>query len=140
MRGMGPGRILLGLAIVVVAAAIVVGLRFVGSPADERLRQSDRRRIEDLQAIGFAQDRYWRQYSEVAPSLDLLAAEGGPPLSLQDPLTGEPYEYRTLQNDLYEVCARFDRGSTDSMESIWRHGSGRQCFRRGPSRSAREPR
>ena len=127
------GRVLIVTASAVVVLAVIVALRFVGSPADERIRQTDRRRVEDLQAIGYAQQRYWVQYSQLAPSLDLLGAEGGPPLSLQDPVTGTPYEYRVVDATTYELCARFDRNSTDSMDAVWRHGAGRQCFRREPS-------
>ena len=56
----------------------------------------------------------------------------------RDPATGESYEYQVLGPNTYAVCARFERGDADASdqeaesaaEDAWRHGAGRQCFRR----------
>ena len=126
------GSILLLAAAAAIAATVVVALRVVGSPADERERRADRRRVDDLRAMALAVDRYWGQHQRLAASVGDLIAEGGSALTVLDPTTAEPYEYRTLGGKAYEVCARFHRDSADTgtrPDDFWKHGQGRQCFR-----------
>jgi hypothetical protein len=133
MRGVTAGRLLILLASVVVAGTIGAALMLVGSPADERVRQSDRRRVADLVSIGQAADRYWTRHRRLATSIDEVGGEGGSTLATRDPETSEPYEYRVLSDKAYELCARFQRDSAaDGLISggdFWAHGAGRQCFR-----------
>ena len=69
------GSVMLGAWVAVVIAAVVAGVFVLGSPADERARRLDRRRVEDLQGIAAATDLYWTRHSRLPASLDELTAD-----------------------------------------------------------------
>jgi hypothetical protein len=123
-RGLG------GAAILIVIVAVVVGLKLSGSPAAERARRLDVRRVEDLVQISSATDLYYVRQHTLPARLTDLGPPSGPPLSITDPTTSEPYEYRTLAVKRYELCAAFTAPSdpTRYEPEFWRHGAGRQCF------------
>lgn len=128
-----PGSLFRGAAVVAVLAAAVGGLLVLGSPAEERARRVDRRRVADLQGIKAATDLYWTRHARLPASLDDLTSEPGVRVGARDPASGEPYAFQPLDSARYEVCASFDRESgeirRDPDRDLWAHGSGRQCFR-----------
>jgi outer membrane murein-binding lipoprotein Lpp len=123
---------------VVVAAAVVAGLIVAGSPEDARIQKLDRRRVADLYSIVDSVNVYWTQHGALPPDLDALSDE----LTFSsdaDPETREPYGYRVVDGEAYELCATFAKQcpSTDDTCSHWRtqqdaeirgHRAGRQCF------------
>jgi hypothetical protein len=118
---------------VVVGAAIVGGVVFLGSPGEERLRRMDERRVQDLSGLAQAVDVYWTRRSVLPSSLDELRRETGAAMTLIDPATGERYEYRSIDERRFELCATFAGDSIDSersMAGFWTHRAGRQCFQR----------
>ena len=117
---LSPRSIVLGLSGAAVAAAVVLGVVFLGSPAQERERRIDDRRLSDLHGIGAAADLYWTRHGRLAASLDDLAAEPGVRISTRDPSTSEMYGYRALDEGRYEVCATFaaDSGEPTGSSSI----------------------
>ena len=117
---LSPRSIVLGVSGAAVAAAVVLGLVFLGSPAQERERRIDDRRLSDLHGIGAAADLYWTRHGRLAASLDDLAAEPGVRISTRDPTTSEMYGYRALDEGRYEVCATFaaDSGEPTVSSSI----------------------
>jgi hypothetical protein len=118
---------------VAVAAAVVAGIYVLGSPSEERSRRLDGRRVQDLAGISRAVDLYWTRESRFPASLDQLRADTGAGITLVDPLTGAPYDYRPLEDGQYELCASFegDSADTDRLDSgFWTHRAGRQCFQR----------
>ncbi len=123
----------LGIAGAVVSMA--VGLWFVGSPGRERDRQLDTRRVSELRAIADAVDVHWGEHSTLPASLDALIREPRTGLtSITDPVTGVPYEYRTIDSVRFVLCAVF--AGADSMPDprsgdpprFWSHGIGRTCY------------
>ena len=128
-RGIG-GRLLAGVAVIVVAAAIAGGLRLAGSPGQERQRRLDARRVDDLVEIGRAVDVHHARQAALPRRLaDLVDVAGS--LDLADPATRQPYEYRVIDPRRYELCATFQRASEpegSDYRAFWRHGTGRQCF------------
>lgn len=106
-----PRTIVFGAAVTAVAAAVVAGLVVLGSPAGERERRIDDRRVADLHAIAAAAELYRSRHSRLPASLDELAAEPGMRINARDPATAEVYGYRVLDSVRYEVCATFDRES-----------------------------
>lgn len=106
-----PRTIVFGAAVTAVAAAVVAGLVVLGSPAGERERRIDDRRVADLHAIAAAAELYRSRHSRLPASLDELAAEPGMRINTRDPATAEVYGYRVLDSARYEVCATFDRES-----------------------------
>lgn len=131
MRPPGGKLIIVGVAIAAVVAAVVGGLTLLGSPAEERMRRIDKRRVDDLSEIARATDLYWTRHKRLPSSLEELSGEPGVVVSSRDPETTQAYEYRVLSNGSYELCAHFDRASAERRASgvkIWSHGIGKQCF------------
>jgi hypothetical protein len=123
-----------GLVTIAVVAAIALGIILIGSPAEERVRQLDGRRVQDLAGIARTADLYWTRNGRLPASLEELADEAGASVTVGDPATGARYEYRAIDARTYELCAQFE---TDSAQlgrpggaDFWSHGAGRQCFRR----------
>lgn len=128
----GIGRKLFVAAVVVaVLAAVVAGLFLLRSPAEERTRRIDARRVDDLRAISEAIDVYRSRRERLPAALDELAAETGLASRLRDPETQQAYEYRALGAKEYELCASFtlELATRETAPDFWAHGPGRQCFR-----------
>lgn len=119
-----------GFAILLVVAGIGGGLLILGSPADERVNRLDRRRVQDLQQIERAVNLHWTRQGRLPVSLDELSRDAGVRISVNDPVTGEPYAYRPLDDAKFEVCAVFETAEQGevAIAGFWSHGAGRQCF------------
>jgi len=89
----------------VVVAVVIGGIILLDSPAQERLRRLDERRVDDLRELAYALDRYWTQEGTIPPLLEELSSEPGVFVERFDPETGQPYEYRVLSSSTYELCA-----------------------------------
>jgi hypothetical protein len=134
MKRLSPPQVVGGLLTVVAIAAIAIGMLILGSPAEERVRRLDERRVQDLTNIAEAVDLYWTRRARLPSSFDELRSEPGGSVGFNDPSTNELYEYQSLEAEKYELCAKFDRDSQGSGQTIndgfWSHGAGRQCFQR----------
>ncbi|MHA1812054.1 MAG: hypothetical protein ACTSYX_01340, partial [Candidatus Thorarchaeota archaeon] len=77
-------------------------------------------------------DFYWTRQRTLPSSLEDLANEPGVLVELYDPGTGQPYEYRVLSSNTYELCAEFARDTADEQgrpyRDYWSHSQGRHCF------------
>jgi type II secretory pathway pseudopilin PulG len=118
---------------IVVLAVVIVAITLLDSPAQERLRRLDERRMSDLREIANAIDVYWTEQGSLPSTLDDLADDRGYFAELVDPETGASYEYRVVDSDSYELCATFvteeAAGDRDPyFKGLWHHGTGRQCF------------
>ncbi len=117
---------------VVVIAMIIVGVSVLDSPAQERLRRLDERRVDDMRELSYELDFYWTREGTLPPSLEQLSSEPGVFVELSDPETGLPYEYRVLSSNTYELCAVFALETAAEQDrfykDVWSHGPGRQCF------------
>lgn len=126
-------RVILALAIIVVCGAIVAGLVIVGSPATERKRRQDDRRVRDLVAVSRAVNAHWKRHARLPSSLDDLQQSPGTAVDTRDPFTGQPYGYNVLGPRAYELCTDFQLESGDASREaftrFWRHRAGRGCFR-----------
>ena len=131
-----PRAIVLGFAVALVVGAVAGGLFVLGSPAEQRVRRLDTRRVTDLAQIRGAVDAYWTTHGRLPESVAALAAAQGPYLKTheRDPVTGQPYEYRVLTTDTYELCGTFERESTEDERYVmpyggapWSHPAGRHC-------------
>ena len=129
---LSPRTIVLGASGTAVVAAVVVGLVFLGNPAQERERRIDDRRAGDLHGIAAGASLYWARHGRLPASLDDLVAEPGLSVNTRDPTTSEMYGYRVLDDGRYEVCATFaaeSAGPTGSTPILQRscqacHASG----------------
>ena len=128
-------RAFVGVVIAVIVLAVGYGLFLVGTPAQQRLLQFDERRVSDLQQITYSIDSYWERNRRLPESLEDLRDPRYFVSSLSDPKTGEPYEYQTVSEIAYELCAVFEAEYAGDpyarmpvSESFWYHGIGRTCF------------
>lgn len=140
-------------AVVLVVAAAMTGLYLSGSPSKERLRQFDTRRANDLQQISYAVNSFYAKYGRLPESLGELAGGDYGVQSVHDPKSGQPYEYRVVTPETYELCGVFALEADGQQqyypglrpvavpsetvplgkllnpsEEFYRHGSGRTCF------------
>lgn len=135
----------------VVLAALAGGFFIVGSPAQQRERRFDERRVSDLQSIQSAIIyEYYQNKQKLPVRLDDLKNDitgFTPPV---DPQTGRSYEYRVTGTLSFELCADFKASSQDGGtvgrgkypepaiergpflqgQQNWQHGSGQVCFSR----------
>jgi hypothetical protein len=127
---MTSGRVLMLAMIVLVLGAVGAGFYVLGSPSEQRLLRLDERRVEDLNGIRAGVNAYWRANQRLPDSLD--DARQGTAL-YRDPVSGEPYEYRVLDERSYELCATFERAFTPEEPGLavrfWPHPAGRHCYR-----------
>jgi hypothetical protein len=134
MTGVSRAQLTGTVVTVVVAAAIGAGIYLLGSPAEERARRLDARRVQDLSGIARAVDVYWTRNARLPASLEALRTETGANITIVDPVTGATYEFRPLERENYELCATFEGESRDSNREVdagfWSHRAGRQCFQR----------
>ena len=118
---------------VIVLAVVIVGVVLLDSPAQERLRRLDERRVDDLRELFNELNFYWARETTLPPSLEELSNEAGVFVELFDPETGEPYEYQVLSSNTYELCAQFALDTAAEQDrfykDVWSHGPGRQCFK-----------
>ena len=126
------GKTIVAFATTLVVVSIIAGVILVGSPAQGRLQRLDAGRIEDLKGIMLAMDLYWRRNEQLPASLEELGADPRVQENTVDPGSAEPYEYRPLDEDTYELCASFDgespRPGRRTPADFWSHGVGRRCF------------
>jgi hypothetical protein len=125
--------VILGFAIAIVVAAIIVALIIVGSPGHERMRRLDERRLRDLVGMTRAVNLYWTKNNKLPASLEELFNRPGTDVESRDPLTGQHYFYGVVGWKTYELCADFQHESreenSDGFGRFWSHGVGRRCFR-----------
>ncbi len=127
-----------------VAIAIIVGFIIIGSPSQERARQFDRQRVNDLGILQSEIVSYWQRKNELPQSLDDLKNDFNNFTPPRDPETGQPYEYTAESPLRFTLCAHFNladdetRHTSPSVKSrpygsdslTWQHGPGRACFER----------
>lgn len=126
------GKRILVAATAVVVVSVIAGIVIIGSPTERGLQQLDTGRISDLREIMAASDFFWSRNERLPSTLEELAEDPRSSVNIIDPGSAEPYGYRILDEDTYELCAIFDRASAEvpsrSVEDYWRHATGRQCF------------
>ncbi|MEI7512194.1 MAG: type II secretion system protein [Candidatus Uhrbacteria bacterium] len=144
MRYNSPGfRLFAALIVLVVTSTALIGLWISGSPAKERARRLDDRRIQDLQSISNAIDNYYNQNaSALPPTLESLTRvrDAYYVSSIVDPDTMTPYEYAVESTSTYRLCATFTTDSRGiskdpnqyaqpyNSSAFWEHNSERTCF------------
>jgi len=122
-------RVVWTVVVLGVLAVIVVGLRIVGSPAAQRVRRLDERRVSDLQTIAYAVDAYWMQNQTLPRSVDELTPATRVTIQARDPVQSVPYVYRAGDGNRYELCATFEGDTTaETPPAFWRHPTGQHCF------------
>jgi len=115
--------------VVLVLAAIISSFFMVDSPVTSRMRNFDRQRVDNLNSLTYMIDSDYNNTKALPASLSGAKYEG-----IIDPETKQPYEYRVISADSYELCATFslkatadNRGYIDPGNLSY-HQAGHQCF------------
>ena len=125
----------------IVAIAVVWGFVVVGSPATERLRKLDDRRVDDLEGIrtaivhisvgdaeGVAETD--RKMSRPLPRTleEVVAGAKARRPFIRDPQSGDPYGYEVVSDRRFRLCAAFVMPRDENHAAVWNHPAGRHCF------------
>ncbi len=146
-RGLGKSRTLppitwhrmfAGCAGLAMALTLGFGFWSTGSPSSVRVLNEDNRRVRDLYdlTVQIENKRYGGGLQGPPASLADVALTG------RDPFTGQPYGYRRLDGERYQVCAEFRAASPTASGPpalFWAHPAGRKCFDISFARSAPPP-
>jgi hypothetical protein len=119
-------------AVLAVASGITLGLWRLGGRGRQRDISADQRRSQDLGNIATAIGGWYITERKLPPDLGAIRRYNSG-LSLRDPITGAPYEYRSTGDTQYELCASFalDSTSEPAQPEFMRfhsHPAGKQCF------------
>jgi len=134
--GSATRKAFMWVSIIIVGASIIGAFFIVGSPQNARLAQYDQQRVRALQAIDNDINVYYQEYERLPERLEDLggAVTFNRGETYLDPVTEEPYQYRSLGGSVYELCATFDLPSNEKEPYYdyfnWTHGKGRTCFTR----------
>jgi len=132
----GGRQAFVALVVATVVVSVIGGLLLLGSPRKERERRLDERRVAEMRAIANAVDWYWTRHGRLPDSFADLSREQAIQVNPLDPETQQPYDYRVLGVNSYELCATFARNAAEEdhvpQGGFWAHGSGSQCFRLEP--------
>jgi hypothetical protein len=133
-------RLFAGISMSIVLLALVWGFTLTGSPAIERQRKFDERRLEHIQAISSEvfnivyDGRPWDPATRPAPSPlpatleEIVAQARYQKLEITDPQTSTPYEYMRKDDTHYDLCATFSSVRDEPYDIFWNHQSGHHCF------------
>jgi hypothetical protein len=137
---------MLVLAAGIVVASLAAALVVMESPAKQRDRRLDERRLQELQAISEAIDEAATRTARMPRSLAELAGAPGASLAIVDPVDGSPYGFRATAPTRYRLCASFATSTSDRdpdarryeyFRREWPHPAGLHCFDRQLDAAAR---
>ncbi len=129
----------IAIIVTIMTVTALSGLWVSGSPAKERARRLDDRRLSDLQSITNAIDNWYSLNKKLPSSLDELASSRDSYVSsIMDPATNTPYEYRITDATSYQLCSTFDTDSNADGQAampvanpgskFWEHPAGRKRY------------
>lgn len=129
-------KIFVAAVILAVISAVGYGIYVLGTPAGQRSLRFDQLRVSHLENISHSIGQFWERNQELPAALEDLKGPQYFVQAIADPESGEPYEYRVLDENSYKLCAVF---ATDSKQqeveprrpysaTVWDHGPGRFCF------------
>jgi hypothetical protein len=137
------GQIMLGILVLVVGGTVFAGFQIIGNPGTAPNTGMDDQRRNDLMAISSNLDIYWSVKQKLPDTLQqMLSIREIHPSSITDPVTKQPYEYKSLGGQSYQLCATFDHalsatevslppptpGLRSNVSNLWLHDAGHVCF------------
>ncbi|MFA5888785.1 MAG: DUF5671 domain-containing protein [Candidatus Paceibacterota bacterium] len=127
-------KIWVGASVLVILLSIVWGFSVLGSPRTQRLLKYDEQKVNDLASISNKINTYYSQKGD----LPVVLADTGLDYYVPevDSQSQKPYEYTKTGNTTYNICAEFNKASTEGNQrykypsylSTWQHPAGRYCF------------
>ncbi len=123
------------ISILAVISVFAIALFLVESPAQVRDKKLDAEIINDLINIESALNQFYKQQERLPNDLTELKNQVIfiTDENLQDPETGQPYQYQALSEDQYRLCGQFRTSNLTDQDEIyyaksWIHDQGEQCF------------
>lgn len=139
-------------AISLVIISLGIGFFVMGSPATQRMRQYDDRRVSDIQNINNQVINYWQLKRKLPVVIDDVVNKAMGETLPVDPETKLAYAYEKVRSLSYKLCATFSLESAGAPvttravekqptpvsaptgkiigQENWNHGAGVQCFTR----------
>ncbi len=116
------------VATIVVIAVIILGLRVLGGPHNQRLVQADQRTLQTLGNLAQQIKVNWESSGKILPAnLDKF-----PPSARRNPITKEAFVYRPNPGSAYDLCATFLTDTRNrpnqNGDELWNHPQGYYCF------------
>ncbi|OGI72977.1 hypothetical protein A3D42_03065 [Candidatus Nomurabacteria bacterium RIFCSPHIGHO2_02_FULL_41_18] len=127
------------IATAVVLASIIWGFLVLGSPRTQRLYKYDDQKVRDLMNIDSQITSFFMTKGTLPATMEEnvnINTYFIPPIDEQ---TGKPYEYKKLNSIKYELCAEFNKASSENSKLSernlypygnisWAHPEGKHCF------------
>ncbi|MBI4268404.1 hypothetical protein HY627_01045 [Candidatus Uhrbacteria bacterium] len=139
----------------IVTIGIIAAFFAIGSPSVQRDRRFDMMRVQHLQMMQSEILRYWQSKGALPIGTAQLKDDISGFQVPADPETGAPYEYSTMGQNAFQLCANFSRQNEDGARrpfpmmtkpmmppgaypkgpfgdygDVWHHAAGRVCFDR----------
>lgn len=119
------------LIIVIVLASIISSFFIIDTPADARAKKYDQQRVQDLSDLRNAINLHYQNNKELPENLSETKFD-----RFRDPGTNQPYEYKVVGENRFELCATFfqetpteeERRYGYQEEDWYFHKAGYQCF------------
>ena len=137
-----------GIISLIVLSVIVYGIVIIGSPMEQRAKNLDSNRVNDLRSIQ-SQIVYthWQNKGDIPENLTELNDPISSYIVPTDPETKADYEYTKISKNSFELCATFKTissttdetvakstsyyyGEDDSANQNWQHNAEKTCFTR----------
>ncbi len=118
-----------------ILVSIISGFFFIESPMQQRLRNEDQARLNNLQNVDSAIYNYAQTTNGKLPA-DLSAIQGMTIMGATlDPVTQQPFTYTVTSTTTYELCGTFSTSNRDAASEYyagpdWAHDQGNACFKR----------
>lgn len=117
-----------------VVAVLGLGFTHVGGPTEARQVREDAQRVQHLNSLTMGIAQFHRENKRLPAGLDELVKTKAVFAAVTvDPVTGQPYEYRSRTDREYELCADFALAMPAQQPMAfpgpqWQHERGRTCF------------
>ena len=131
---------------VIILVSIVAGFFFIDSPTKVRALREDEERLNRLMNVSYQVEEYNRQNNKMPENLELIKDMVYQD-NLVDPITGNRFEYKVLDNSKYQLCADFNFSNREPegtekysgyYQPGWLHDAGNYCFERKVEKPVKE--
>ena len=126
----------------VVVFSLALGFYVMGSPLTQRLKKMDAERVNSLTQIQWQIINFWQKKGELPKDINELNDPISGFIVPIDPETGMPYQYETINDEVFKLCGNFSLES-DKLAAApskpryvspenenWFHKQGQNCFER----------
>lgn len=107
-------QLAIGVMGVLVAIVVGIGLTIIGNPISQQTVRYDETRYNDFQQIRYRVETYYTNNRRLPASLSELNYVD---LNTTDPVSKKTYEYKTVDEDTYQLCTEFSTSAEEFKRS-----------------------